>query len=295
MRVGYIGLGHMGLPMATNLLKAGYELVVYNRTASKADGLVADGAERAESAAELAAECEIVMACLLTPDVCEEIFLGEGGVVDAAAPGSLIIDFSTNGPTTSRRIHEAAKDRGIGYLDAPVSGGPSGAEAATLAVMVGGDAKDFERASHVFETLGSTIHHMGPSGCGSAAKSANQIILGATLAACCEAFVTTTKYGINPTQLFEVLMGSSSGGKVMDRNIGTMILNGDFEAQFSLNLLTKDLALATDLAKEMGVRMLVGSMAELTAREGQAGGLGELDMVAMIQTMEEAAGIKVRA
>ena len=283
------------MPMATNLLKAGYELVVYNRTASKADGLVADGAERAESPATLAAECEIVMACLLTPDVCEDIFLGGRGVIDAAAPGSLVIDFSTNGPTTSRRIYEAAKARDIDYLDAPVSGGPSGAEAATLAIMVGGDAQDFERALSIFETLGSTIHHMGPSGCGSAAKSANQIILGATLAACCEAFVTTTKYGINPAQLFEVLMGSSSGGKVMDRNIGKMILNGDFDAQFSLDLLTKDLALATDLAKEMGVRMLVGSMAELTAREGQARGLGELDMVAMIRTMEEVAGIQVRA
>ena len=136
---------------------------------------------------------------------------------------------------------------------------------------------------------------MGPSGCGSAAKLANQIILGGTLAVCCEAFVSATKYGIDPGQLFNVLMGSSSGGKVMDRNIGTMILNDDFDAQFSLDLLTKDLALSTKLARDLGVRMLVGSMAEMIAREGQALGLGAADMVAMIRPMEEAAEVEVRA
>ncbi len=295
MKVGFIGLGHMGLPMAANLLAGGNEVVVFNRTASKADDLVAGGAELAGSPAELAAVCEVIMACLLTPDVCEEIFLGDGGVVESAQSDSLILDFSTNGPDTSRRIYDAAKTRGVGYMDAPISGGPTGAESATLAIMVGGDKRDFERAKPIFETLGTTINHMGPSGCGSAAKLANQIVLGGTLAVCCEAYVTATKYGIDPGQLFEVLMGSSSGGKVMDRNIGTMVLNGDFDAQFSLDLLTKDLALSTKLARELGVRMLVGSMAELIAREGQALGLGGSDMVAMIQPMEEAAKVEVRA
>jgi 3-hydroxyisobutyrate dehydrogenase-like beta-hydroxyacid dehydrogenase len=295
MKVGFIGLGHMGLPMAANLLAGGYEVVVYNRTASKADELVAGGAERAGSPAELAAACEVIMACLLTPNVCEEIFLGDSGVVEAARGDSLILDFSTNGPDTSRRIYDAAKSRGVGYLDAPISGGPTGAKSATLAIMVGGDDADFERAKPIFETLGTTIHHMGSSGCGSAAKLANQIILGGTLAVCCEAYVTATKYGIDPGQLFEVLMGSSSGGKVMERNIGTMILNNDFEAQFSLDLLTKDLALSTKLAGDLGVRMLMGSMAELMAREGQALGLGGSDMVVMIRPMEEAAKVEVRA
>ncbi len=294
MKVGFIGLGHMGLPMAANLLAGGYDVVVYNRTASKADELVASGAEWAASPAELAAACEVTMACLLTPDVCEEIFLGDGGVIEAAPSDSLILDFSTNGPDTSRRLYDAAKLRGVGYLDAPVSGGPTGAKAATLAIMVGGDLPDFERAKPILETLGASIHHMGSSGCGSAAKLANQVILGGTLAVCCEAFVAATKYGIDPGQLFEVLMGSSSGGRVMERNIGTMILNNDFDAQFSLDLLTKDLALGTKQARDLGIRMLVGSMAELMAREGQASGLGDSDMVAMIKPLEQSANVEVR-
>ncbi len=294
MKVGFIGLGHMGLPMAANLLAGGYDVVVYNRTASKADELVASGAEWAASPAELAAACEMTMACLLTPDVCEEIFLGDGGVIEAAPSDSLILDFSTNGPDTSRRLYDAAKLRGVGYLDAPVSGGPTGAKAATLAIMVGGDLPDFERAKPILETLGASIHHMGSSGCGSAAKLANQVILGGTLAVCCEAFVAATKYGIDPGQLFEVLMGSSSGGRVMERNIGTMILNNDFDAQFSLDLLTKDLALGTKQARDLGIRMLVGSMAELMAREGQASGLGDSDMVAMIKPLEQSANVEVR-
>ena len=294
MKVGFIGLGHMGLPMAANLLAGGYDVVVYNRTASKADELVASGAEWAASPAELAAACEVTMACLLTPDVCEEIFLGDGGVIEAAPSGSLILDFSTNGPDTSRRLYDQAKLRGVGYLDAPVSGGPTGAKAATLAIMVGGDLPDFERAKPILETLGASIHHMGSSGCGSAAKLANQVILGGTLAVCCEAFVAATKYGIAPGQLFEVLMGSSSGGRVMERNIGTMILNNDFDAQFSLDLLTKDLALGTKQARDLGIRMLVGSMAELMAREGQASGLGDSDMVAMIKPLEQSANVEVR-
>ena len=294
MTVGFIGLGHMGLPMAANLLAGGYDVVVYNRTASKADELVASGAEWAASPAELAAACEVTMACLLTPDVCEEIFLGDGGVIEAAPSDSLILDFSTNGPDTSRRLYDAAKLRGVGYLDAPVSGGPTGAKAATLAIMVGGDLPDFERAKPILETLGASIHHMGSSGCGSAAKLANQVILGGTLAVCCEAFVAATKYGIDPGQLFEVLMGSSSGGRVMERNIGTMILNNDFDAQFSLDLLTKDLALGTKQARDLGIRMLVGSMAELMAREGQASGLGDSDMVAMIKPLEQSANVEVR-
>ena len=295
MKVGFIGLGHMGFPMAANLLAGGYDVVVYNRTASKADELVASGAERASSPAELAAVCEVTMACLLTPDVCEDIFLGGDGVIETAPANSLILDFSTNGPDTSRRIYDAAKLRSVGYLDAPVSGGPTGAKAATLAIMVGGDLPDFERAKLILETLGTSIHHMGPSGCGSAAKLANQIILGGTLAVCCEAFVAAAKYGIDTGQLFKVLMGSSSGGKVMERNIGAMILNNDFDAQFSLDLLTKDLALATKQARDLGIRMLVGSMAELMAREGQASGLGDNDMVAMIKPLEQSAGVEVRA
>lgn len=280
--------------MAGNILKAGHELAVYNRTPARARDLVTRGARQARSPAELATESDVVMACLLTPAVCEEIFLGANGVVAAAKPGTLLVDFSTNGPETAVRCHDAAKARQIGYLDAPVSGGPMGAQAATLAIMVGGDRRDFERANPLLDILGKNIHYLGPAGSGCAAKLANQVILGATLAVMCEAFVAAAKYGLDPAQLYQVLMGSTSGGRVMERNMGAKILKRDFHTQFSIDLMAKDLGLATTFGRQEGVRMVLGTMAELVVREAQATGYGGADIAALIRPLEQLAGAEVR-
>lgn len=284
----------MGSAMAANILKAGHDLTVYNRTVSKSKALVAKGAKLAKTPAQAAANSDVIMACLLNPAVTEEVFLGSGGVIDAAASGALIVDFGTNGPETAVRCYNAAKTRGVRYLDAPVSGGPVGAKAGTLAIMVGGDKAAFKRARPLLEVLGKTIHYMGPAGSGCAAKLANQLILGGTLALCCEAFVAAAKYGLNPGQLYEVLMGSTSGSRVMERNVGTKILKRDFDPQFSIDLMAKDLGLATDLGKQQGVRMLLGSMAELMVREAQAAGYGGADIAALIRPLEALAGVEVR-
>ena len=294
MKLGYIGLGNMGRPMAARLVESEHALVVYNRTPSKAAGLVAAGATLADSPAELASSCDVTMLCLLTPAVCEEMLMGAGGVIASAPAGSLIIDFSTNGPDTARRCFEAAAKRRVGFLDAPVSGGPVGAAAGTLAIMAGGEDTDFQRALPVLRLLGANIHHMGAAGSGSVAKLMNQVILGATLGVICEAFVVATKYGLDPQQLYNLLMGSSSAGRVMERNVGSMILKRNFDPQFAVDLLAKDLGLATDLARQTGVRMLLGTVAELFVRESQARGLGGRDMAAVVRPLEEVAGVEVK-
>ena len=164
MRVGFIGLGAMGLPMARNLRAAGFDVVVHNRSRGKVNDFVAAGGEAASTPAEVAASVDVVCACLPIPPVCEEVFLGSDGVIEGASEGQLWIDFSTNGPDTSQRVSDAAAATGCGYLDAPISGGVWGAEAGTLAIMVGGEVADFERGGPVFEAVGANIRHFGPVG-----------------------------------------------------------------------------------------------------------------------------------
>jgi 3-hydroxyisobutyrate dehydrogenase-like beta-hydroxyacid dehydrogenase len=295
MKLGYIGMGTMGLPMAANLLAAGHELAVYNRTSARADALVAKGATRAESATALAASVEVTMLCLATPPVCEEVLLGPDGVIAAMPAGTLLIDFSSNGPDTAGRCDEAAAAGGVGFLDAPVSGGPGGAEAGTLAIMVGGRDDDFARAAPLLDIMGGAVHHMGGVGAGSVAKIANQLIVGTSLAVLAEAFVMAAKYGLDVRQLYEVLMASSSGSKAMERNVGGKILNRDFSPDFSVDLLSKDLGLAMDLARQTGTRSATGAMADMLLREARALGYGGEDIAAAARVLEDLAGTRVES
>ncbi len=295
MKLGYIGMGTMGLPMAMNLLVAGHELSVFNRTGARADPLVERGAARAQSATALAAAADVTMLCLATPAVCEEVLLGPDGVIAAMPAGALLIDFSSNGPDTAERCDRAASAAGVGYLDAPVSGGPGGAEDGTLAIMVGGRDEDFDRARPLLDIMGDAVHHMGKVGTGSVAKIANQIIVGTNLAVMIEAFVMAAKYGLDLRQLFDVLMASSSGSKAMDRNIGGKILRRDFEPDFSVDLLSKDLGLAMALARQTGVRAATGAMADMLLREAQALGHGSRDIASAVKVLEDPAGIRVES
>ncbi len=294
MKVGFIGLGTMGLPMTANLVKAGFEVVVWNRTASKADDLVARGAVLADSPGELAAQCEVVGACLLLPQISEEIFLGPGGVIDRAAPGSILIDFSSNGTDTAIKCYEAAKAKGQGYLDAPISGGPWGAEAGTLAIMIGGDKEVFDRAQPVLDVLGGNVTLMGGPGAGSVTKMANQVIFAAQLAISGEAFVMAQKFGIDPELLLKVLQSATAASASLDRNFTMKIFNRDFEPAFSVDLLAKDLGLTSDLCRSLGVRNNIGALAESFMREAQAAGNGGMDITAAVLTLERHAGVEVR-
>ncbi|MFQ5790786.1 MAG: NAD(P)-dependent oxidoreductase [Acidobacteriota bacterium] len=211
MKIGFIGLGNMGLHLAGNILDGGFDLHVYNRTPSKAALLVARGAAMASSPAELTERVDIVLACLADVAASEDVFLGENGVVSAARPGQILVDHSTVDPVTSRRLHRAAEQKGAHFLDAPLSGGPESAEAGTLTIMVGGDEAALQRALPVFQAVGKTIAHMGGPGAGSATKLVNQALVGVHTLASCEAILLGMKWGLGSGRLTGVLMRSWGG------------------------------------------------------------------------------------
>ena len=295
MQVGFIGLGAMGLHMARNLRSAGFDVVVHNRSQAKVDAFVAEGGAAASSPADLASQVEVVMACLPTPPVCEEVFLGDDGVIAGAPQGQLWIDFSTNGPDTAQRIAAGSATKGCGFLDAPISGGTVGAEAGTLAIMVGGDEADFDRAAPLFEAVGSKARHFGAAGAGSVVKLVNNAIGAATSVAIAEGYVAATKYGIDPRQMFETLQAATASSPAHDRMIGDSVLPRDFTSRFGLDLHAKDQALAADLGRQVGVRMLVTSLVSQVYQEAQARGYGGLNTSAIIRPLEDLAGVEVTA
>lgn len=246
-RLGFIGMGIMGAPMARNLLKAGYGVTVWNRTRSKAEALVADGAEVAGSPREVAAASEIVLACVTnSPDV-EEIALGPDGVIEGAADGSVFIDHSTIAPATARSVAAKLAEKGVAMLDAPVSGGDIGAQAGTLAIMVGGEEHVFERCRPVLDAMGKTIVHVGPSGSGQVVKACNQVAGGLNLLALAEAVALARRAGVDPAKMLQVV-GAGAAGSWMLSNLGPRALAGDFAPGFMVELMQKDLRLALDAA-----------------------------------------------
>jgi len=292
-RVGYIGLGLMGQPMARNILRRGFPLTVYNRTRSKTAGLEAEGATVAPSIAALAAGVEVVCTCVTGPRDVVEVYLGESGVLSGAREGTLLIDMSTVDPQTQQTVSRAAAERGCAYLDAPVSGGVGGATAGTLAIMCGGDAATFERARPVLEAMGQHLYHCGPAGAGATAKLINNLISACTAAAASEAMVLGAKAGLDLAQLHDLLMDASAGSKAL----GSMrqgAMAGNFEPGFTIDNMQKDVTLAGGLARELGVRLLTGAITEQVLREAQLRGLGARGTAAQILPMEDLAGVKVR-
>ncbi len=292
-RVGYIGLGLMGQPMARNILRRGFPLTVYNRTRSKTAGLEAEGATVAPSIAALAAGVEVVCTCVTGPRDVVEVYLGEGGVLSGAREGTLLIDMSTVDPQTQQTVSRTAAGRGCAYLDAPVSGGVGGATAGTLAIMCGGEAATFERARPVLEAMGQHLYHCGPAGAGATAKLINNLISACTAAAASEAMVLGARAGLDLAQLHDLLMDASAGSKALgSMRQGAMV--GNFEPGFTIDNMQKDVTLAGGLARELGVRLLTGAITEQVLREAQLRGLGARGTAAQIIPMEDLAGVKVR-
>jgi len=246
-RVGFIGLGIMGAPMAANLLKAGFAVTVWNRTAGRADALLASGAVLASSPSEVAEVSEVTLSCVTnSPDV-EAIALGPNGVIEGAAPGSVYIDCSTISPEVARRVAAALAAKGVSMLDAPVSGGDVGARAATLAIMVGGDPATFERCLPVLESMGKTVVHVGPSGAGQVVKLRNQVAGGLHLLAMAEAIALARSAGVAPEKMLEVV-SAGAGGSWMLSNLAPRALRGDFAPGFMVDLMQKDLGLVLETA-----------------------------------------------
>lgn len=294
MRIAFIGLGQMGRPMAENLLKAKYTLVAHNRSRKVVEALAAQGAVPAASAREALADADVFMTCLLLPEQLRDIYFGDSGVLDVIKPGQIFIDFATVEPALSREIGAAVAKKGGRFLDAPISGGPKGAVAATLSIMVGGTLDDFTAARPIFEKLGTKIFHMGPVGAGTSTKICNQVLTGVTHALVCEAMVLGTKAGLDPRALFEVLRQSSGASNSLERAVPNFILPGKFDPAFTVEGIIKDLECAIRTAKSAGVRFMLAPVAQQLFIETAARGHAREDVTSVIKPMEEIAGVQVR-
>ena len=286
--IGFIGLGVMGAPMARNLLDAGHSLVVHNRSPQPAEALAEAGADTASGPREVAERADVVITMLPDSPSVEEVVLGEDGVLAGASNGDLLIDMSTIHPTVSVAVAEAAAERGVAALDAPVSGGDVGAQQGTLSIMVGGEADAFERAQPLFEVLGKTIVHVGDAGAGQVVKACNQVVVAITIAAVSEALVLGSKAGVDPKQILDVLGGGMAANKVMEMR-GSKFLEHDFTPGFRIDLHHKDLDIALGSGDEYGVPLPVTALVQQYMRALRAKGHGGDDHSGLIQLVEELA------
>ena len=273
MRLGFIGLGIMGRPMAGHLLKAGHPLTVHNRTAGRAQELAAAGARTAASAAAVAEVSDVVFTMVSdSPDV-EAVIAGSGGVLEGIRPGSLVVDMSTVSPEVERRRDARLRERGCALIDAPVSGGDIGARNATLAIMVGGEAAHIERVLPVLRLMGKTITHCGAVGSGQVAKLCNQILVSVTLLGVSEALLLAGRSGIDPRTLIEAVRGGAAGSWQLE-NLGPHIAAGDFEPGFMVDLLQKDLRLVMEAGETAGAPLPGAALVRQLFRSAQAHGEG---------------------
>ena len=290
MPLAWIGLGALGAPMALNLRQAGYGLRVFNRNPSRCAALVDAGATQATTPADAAAGAEVLLVCVSDDAAVETVLLGaadpafrtdhtesQTAAIAGLRPGSLVIDCSTIAPRTSRRVAAALQERGIAYIDAPVTGGTEGAKAGTLSVLVGGAPEHLERARPLLDVLGSSIHHFGPVGAGQEAKAVNQVLVAGSYAAVAEALHLAERLGLNRTQVVEALKGGAAGSWALTHRSDRMI-NDEYPLGFKLALHRKDLGIAlasaTEQQLELPVSQLVAAMEDQLMQEGH----GDLDV-----------------
>lgn len=293
-RVGFIGLGIMGQGMARNLLKAGFSVRVWNRTTSKMDALVSEGAQAGATPADVAAQSDIIITCVSdTPDV-EKVILGEDGVIHGAAAGSLVIDCSTISPQATKDIADQLKAKGIQMLDAPVSGGSEGAAKGTLTIMVGGAAEDVERAMPVFKAMGKTITHIGENGSGQIVKLVNQILVVGNCLAMCEALLLAQAGGVDLQKTIDAI-SQGAAGSWMFTNRAPQIIRRDWRPGFMISLQQKDLRLVLDAADELGVPLPGTSLIFNFYRTLEAQGLSSEGNHGLMKALEHLAGFEVGA
>ncbi len=287
-KVGFIGLGIMGGPMAQNLMEAGHELVLYNRTPEKAEEIAGNGATVVESPREVAESCDVVVLMLPDSPQVEEIVEGENGVLEGIKEGALIVDMSTISPVVTRELAEKIEERGASMLDAPVSGGEPGAQQGTLAIMAGGSEEDFERARPLLEVMGDAITHVGPTGAGQTAKAANQIVVAVTLEGISEALVLASKAGVAPEKILEAISGGLAGSNVMEAKKENF-LEHDFEPGFRVDLHHKDLGIALATGREYGVSLPVTAIVDQMLESLKTKGRGDRDHSAILTLIEDQA------
>ena len=292
-KVGFIGLGIMGQGMAHNLLKAKWPLTVWNRTAGKMEALAAEGAQTGSSPADVAARSDVILICVSdTPDV-EEVVLGQQGIIEGARPGSLVIDCSTISPDATRKLNRALAERGVAMLDAPISGGSEGAAKGTLSIMVGGEAKDFERALPVLQAVGKKITHVGPAGAGQTVKLVNQILVVGNTLAMSEALLFAQAGGVELEKALDAVTAGAAGSWMLS-NRGPQILHRDWRPGFTIDLQQKDLRLVLAAADKMGVPVPGTSLIFQMYRTLQAQNLGSEGNHALVKALEHLAGFEIK-
>lgn len=296
-RVAVIGVGRMGARMSRRFMAAGHAVTVCDPSAPAVEELCSEGADRADDPAGAAAAAEVTITSLPTPQVLEDVVLGSRGVLEGASAGSLVIDTSTSLPSLARRLAQAGRERGVAVLDAPVSGGPRGAEQGTLAIMVGGEEDAFERVLPLLETLGSTIRHMGGPGTGQATKLTNNLLSATHMAVLGEAVALARAEGLDLAKVYEIVSNGTGDSRVLRNRypvpgvVADAPASRDWEPLFPVDLIAKDVALALVTAAENGITLPVVEVALTRYREAQAADLGELDYSAVARLFEQMSDI----
>ena len=289
--IGFIGLGIMGKPMARNLIEAGYSLVVYNRTASKAAELVELGARQVESPREVGAGAGVVITMVSDSPEVESVVLGDNGVIKGIAEHSVVVDMSSISPITTQRIAAELKGRGVAMLDAPVSGGEIGAIQGTLSIMAGGEESVFLRVKPILESMGKSVVRVGEIGAGGFAKLSNQVIVAGVLQAVSEAMVLARKAGVDIQLVYEAIRGGMAGGRTLDMKIPAFV-EGKFEPGFKMDLHIKDIKNALLAGKALGVALPSTGLVHELFSSCSAQGKGQKDHSVIFALMEQLAGLR---
>jgi len=294
MKLGYIGTGNMGNPMAVNMIKAGHQLTVHDLRRESATNLLEMGAQWADSPKDAVTGNEIVFTSLPGPRDVEAVALGENGVLEGADPNTIYVDLSTNSPTMIRSIHQTCAAKGVAVLDAPVSGGVYGAADGTLAVMVGGDPQVFERVRPALDAIGTHVVYCGPIGSGAVCKICNNLLSMGTGVLLAEALTLGVKAGVDLGILADVISNSSGGCKRLSDKFPRFLFQGNFEPGFATALAAKDVRLATDLGREYGIPMELSNLIDQRHVEAMLRGWGAEDSDAVARIQEEKAGVQLR-
>src|SRR2546430_11974121 len=290
--IGFIGLGIMGKPMAHNLLKAGFAIIVHNRHQVVTDELVAAGASAGARPREIAASCDVLITMLPDAPQVEEVLLGSEGVIAGAREGLIVIDMSTISPIVTRTLADRLAERGIAMLDAPVSGGDKGAIAGTLSIMVGGEEATFQRCLPIFQALGKTVVHVGKSGAGQVVKACNQIVVALVIEAVSEALVLGSKAGVDPAKILQVLNGGLAANRGIELR-GASMLAHDFAPGGRMMTHHKDLGFALETARRYGVSLPATALVDQMLASLEVRGRGDLDHSALLTYLEDLASYRI--
>ena len=291
--VCFIGLGIMGKPMAANLLKSGYSLIVFNRTREKMAALVEKGAVAADSISYCARRADVTITMLPDSSEVSEVILGGNGVAESAKPNATVIDMSSISPVVSQKIGEILREKNIDFLDAPVSGGESGAIAGTLAIMVGGSEAAFDKVKPILQTMGESVKRVGDIGAGNYAKLANQIIVALNIAAVGEAFALAQKAGLDPEALYDAIRNGLAGSRVLDAKV-PKVMKRQFDPGFRLKLHQKDLKNVLETARQIHVPLPLTAIVQQMLTTLIADGKGDLDHGALVQFAEKLSGVTIQ-